>query len=96
MAIYKLSTEELEVLKELELQRQNIQFELGGLSLYEIDLRQQLEQVEVKKSSLTEKFKETITPNDITVKKLTTKYGKGVVNLEKGEYEYDENAQQVV
>lgn len=93
MAIYKLSTEELEVLKELELQRQNIQYELGGLSLYEIDLRQQLEQVEVKKSSLTEKFKETITPNDITVKKLTSKYGKGVVNLEKGEYEYDENAQ---
>jgi PIN domain nuclease of toxin-antitoxin system len=93
MAVYKLSTEELEVLKELELQRQNIQYELGGLSLYEIDLRQQLEQVEVKKSSLTEKFKETITPNDITVKKLTSKYGKGVVNLEKGEYEYDENAQ---
>ena len=75
----KFTKEELEQLKELQVQMDNVTIQLGQLGLAKINLDQQGEALKNQVGQL--RIKESEIAN-----KLSTKYGKGTLDVESGEF----------
>lgn len=82
----KLTREEMEKIQEIQSNSQNITFELGSIELQFIQLGKRKENVKAKLDEIAEVEKEF-------TNELFEKYGKGTVNLEKGEFIKDANDQ---
>ena len=79
MANKKLSKKELEQIKDIQTRMQAVRSELGQLALAKIDLKNREANVE---NYLTE----TQDLETKLVKELEEKYGKGSIDLDKGEF----------
>ena len=75
----KFTKEELKELKELQVQMDNVTIQLGQLGLAKINLDQQEEALKNQVGQL--RIKESEIAN-----KLSTKYGKGTLDVESGEF----------
>ena len=75
----KFTKEELKELKELQVQKDNVTIQLGQLGLAKINLDQQEEALKNQVGQL--RIKESEIAN-----KLSTKYGKGTLDVESGEF----------
>jgi len=75
----KLLQEELQKIQELQVRKQNFQTELGRLEVLKLEIEQRREQV-------LEYNKETVNQEQALVKELEESYGKGSIDLEKGEF----------
>lgn len=82
----KLTREEMEKIQEIQTNSQNITFELGNIELQSIQLVKRKENVKAKLDEIAEVEK-------AFTAELFEKYGKGTINLEKGEFVKDEGDQ---
>ena len=75
----KLTVEEIEKLQEIQQQNQSLALELGNLEMTKI-------QVENRYDELVEFYNQLKTTENEFGKELSTKYGNGTIDLEKGEF----------
>lgn len=79
MANQKLSQEELQQIEDIQKRMQAIKTELGQLGLAKIDLRN-------RKINVENYLADTQEIESKLVKELENKYGKGSIDLQKGEF----------
>jgi chromosome segregation ATPase len=75
----KLTVEEIEKLQEIQQQNQSLALELGNLEMTKI-------QVENRYDELVDFYNQLKTTENEFGKELSTKYGNGTIDLEKGEF----------
>jgi hypothetical protein len=75
----KLTVEEIEKLQEIQQQNQALALELGNLEITKI-------QIENRYDELVEFHSQLKTKEQELGKELSTKYGNGTIDLEKGEF----------
>lgn len=75
----KLTVEEIEKLQEIQQQNQALALELGNLEITKI-------QIENRYDELVEFYNKLKTTENEFGKELSTKYGNGTIDLEKGEF----------
>lgn len=75
----KLTVEEIEKLQEIQQQNQALALELGNLEMTKI-------QIENRYDELVEFYNKLKTTENEFGKELSTKYGNGTIDLEKGEF----------
>jgi len=75
----KLSKEELQKIQELQQRKQNLQMELGRLEVLKLE-------IEERRRQLIEYGTETSNQEQTLVTDLEESYGKGTIDLEKGEF----------
>ena len=75
----KLTVEEIEKLQEIQQQNQALALELGNLEMTKI-------QIENRYDELVEFYNQLKTTENEFGKELSTKYGNGTIDLEKGEF----------
>lgn len=79
MEIKKLSQEELQQIQDIQNKSQSLTLELGQIELIKI-------QVKVRRDNAEEFLKELAQEEKLLAEALEAAYGKGSINLEKGEF----------
>ena len=82
----KFSEEEMKIVKEIQQKYVDIQHKFGQLSVAGIRLEQQQNALDSTKEELNQQFIDTQTQEKDFIKKVTEKYGDGVLNPETGVY----------
>ena len=82
----KFSEEEMKIVKEIQQKYVDIQHKFGQLSVAEIRLEQQKNALSSTKEDLNQQFLDTQTTEKAFIKKVTDKYGDGILNPETGVY----------
>jgi hypothetical protein len=80
-----LTKEELEKVRELQLQNTQITYELGEISLKLIEAKSQLSLIEKEQEDLHLEYIKNYNEGDELFKQLKDKYGEGSINLDTGE-----------
>ena len=82
----KLTREEMEQIQEIQKNMQSVTFELGNIEIQTISIKK-------RKDAILAKFGEITEHDNNFAKELLSKYGKGSIDLEKGEFIKGESAQ---
>tara|TARA_Y100000356_G_C11041044_1_gene173550 strand:- start:95 stop:367 length:273 start_codon:yes stop_codon:yes gene_type:complete len=82
----KLTEEEIQKVKDIRKNYVSIQNAFGQLHLTQINLRNQLEQIDVNFNTLQEEYTKTQDAERTLVKDIQDKYGQGTLNIEDGTF----------
>ena len=82
----KFTEREMETVKNIQKKYMDIQQKFGQISIAEIRLHQQLDALSEKKDELNTNFYDTQSEEKDLIKKVTEKYGDGVLDPNTGEF----------
>ena len=82
----KLSTEELEKVKDIRKNYITIQNAFGQLHLTKLNLEKQLNNIDANYESLTDEYEKTQDAERTLIKSIQDKYGVGTLNIEDGTF----------
>lgn len=81
----KLTTEELEKLRELQNSYSELTIKMGQLSMEKIVIQQQLDRLSTLEATYSQEYSNLLNAENNLLKELDTKYGAVTVNLDTGE-----------